>query len=80
MIGPGRAHGGAHAAHGGVADEENEQGEFQGILPTGREVTLSAIDIFRIADGKIAEAWVLRDDLGMLQQLGVVPPPGGAGG
>jgi hypothetical protein len=33
--------------------------------------------IMRIADGKIAEAWTSWDALGMMQQLGVAPTPGG---
>ena len=52
------------------------QGEYQGIPPTGKEMTVELIGIFRVAEGKIAEAWILRDDLSMMQQLGVVPPPG----
>ncbi len=51
------------------------QGEFQGIPATGREVKLSAIDIFRFEGGKIAEQWVELDALGMMQQLGVIPAP-----
>jgi steroid delta-isomerase-like uncharacterized protein len=56
------------------------QGELMGIAPTGREVRLTAIEIFRLANGKIAEQWVLVDNLGMLQQLGVFPPPAPAQG
>lgn len=52
------------------------QGEFQGIPPTGKQVTGSGISIHRIAEGKIAEAWVNFDTLGMLQQLGVIPVMG----
>jgi predicted ester cyclase len=44
--------------------------------PTGKQVTGSGISIHRIADGKIAEAWVNFDTLGMLQQLGVIPAMG----
>ncbi|MDQ4076676.1 MAG: ester cyclase [Chloroflexota bacterium] len=51
------------------------QGDLMGIPPTGREVRLTAIEIFRLANGKIAEQWVLVDNLGMLQQLGAFPPP-----
>jgi predicted ester cyclase len=28
--------------------------------------------MFRLRDGKIAEHWAVRDDLGMMQQLGVI--------
>lgn len=47
--------------------------DLAGIAPTGKSVNVSAIVIFRIADGKIAESWDVWDTLGMLQQLGVVP-------
>lgn len=56
------------------------EGEFQGIAPTGKQVTITGITIQRIAGGRIVEGWTNRDDLGMLLQLGVVPPPGQAGG
>ena len=52
------------------------QSEFMGKSPTGKRVTGTAIAIYRIADGKIAEAWVNFDYLGIFQQLGVVPPLG----
>ncbi len=45
---------------------------------TGKQVTVTSIDIFRIADGKFIERWPERDRLGLLQQLGVVPAPGQA--
>jgi predicted ester cyclase len=51
-------------------------GDFQGISPTGKQVTIAAITIERVADGKIVEHWINFDALGMMQQLGVVPPPG----
>jgi steroid delta-isomerase-like uncharacterized protein len=49
------------------------QAEFQGIPATGRQVEVNGIVIFRIANGKIAEAWLNADIMGMMQQLGVVP-------
>jgi steroid delta-isomerase-like uncharacterized protein len=49
------------------------QGSLMGIPPTGRQVTMTAIHILRLADGKIAEGWVNFDALGMLQQLGAIP-------
>ena len=52
------------------------KGEFQGIPPTGKQITLSGINIQRFVDGKIVENWVSLDALGMLQQLGVIPPMG----
>jgi predicted ester cyclase len=43
--------------------------------PTGRRVRVSEIVIFRLAEGKIVEAWEEYDALGMRQQLGVLPAP-----
>jgi steroid delta-isomerase-like uncharacterized protein len=49
------------------------RGPFFGIAPTGRRVAQEQIHIVRFADGKAVEHWAARDDLGLLQQLGVVP-------
>jgi steroid delta-isomerase-like uncharacterized protein len=51
---------------------------FVGIPPTGKQVTVSTIVIVRITDGKIVEQWGLDDQLGMLQQLGLIPAMFGA--
>jgi hypothetical protein len=37
-------------------------------------VTVTGIEIDRIASGRIEETWVSYDALGMMQQLGVIPP------
>ena len=52
------------------------RGTFQGIPPTGKAVTVSAIVQFRLVGNKVAETWLNADFLGMLQQLGVVPAAG----
>ena len=52
------------------------QGEFMGVAPTGKRVTMAGIDIFRIADGKIAELWNQEDVLVMMRQIGAIPEPG----
>jgi len=52
------------------------QGEFIGIAPTGKGVIITGITISRISGGRIAEEWNNFDQLGMLQQLGVVPAAG----
>ena len=49
------------------------QGEFMGIPPTGKVVTLTGIYITRVAGGKCVEDWCSADMLGMFQQLGVIP-------
>lgn len=49
------------------------QGEFANIPPTGRQFTVTGIEMHRFADGKLIELWNVVDLLGMLQQLGVIP-------
>ena len=51
-------------------------GDFMGIGPTGKPVTYTAISIRRLEAGRIVEEWVETDMLGLMQQMGVVPPPG----
>lgn len=48
-------------------------GEFAGLPPTQQPISYAGINIFRIADGKIAEIWDLFDRLWLWQQLGVLP-------
>jgi steroid delta-isomerase-like uncharacterized protein len=52
------------------------QGEFQGIAPTGKPMTLTGIQILRIRDGKLVEHRSEFDGLGLMQQLGAIPAPG----
>ena len=52
------------------------QGEFNGIPPTGKTISVEAMDRVRARDGKIVEHWGVSDDLGMMTQLGVVPDMG----
>ena len=49
------------------------QGDFQGIAPTGKQVSFSAISVVRLAGGKAAEQWLVSDSMGMMQQLGAIP-------
>jgi steroid delta-isomerase-like uncharacterized protein len=51
------------------------KGEFAGMPPSGKTATWDAIHITRVKDGKIVEHWAVQDNLGMLQQLGVIPMP-----
>ena len=48
------------------------KGEFQGMSPTGNQITMTGIDIDRFANGKVVECWPVMDELSMLQQLGAV--------
>src|SRR5574341_287051 len=52
-------------------------GPFMGIPPTGSRIAVTGMDMFRLKNGKIVESWAFADALGMLQQLGVLPPMGG---
>jgi len=40
------------------------------IEPTGRRISFSAANIFRFEDGRVAEIWNHRDDLGLREQVG----------
>lgn len=55
------------------------KGEFQGLAPTGKRVAWAGINIYRVAGGKAVETWKLGDNLGLMQQLGVIPPMGQGG-
>jgi predicted ester cyclase len=50
-----------------------DTGEFLGIAPTGRHVSVMGFGWVRVRDGKIAEHWGLIDELGLLDQIGVNP-------
>lgn len=52
------------------------QGELMGIPATGKQVAIDVIDILQIAGGKITDHWTVVDQLGLMQQLGVIPPMG----
>ena len=49
------------------------RGEFMGIAPTNKRVTVPEISIWRIVSGKFVEEWGFSDRLGVVQQLGVIP-------
>lgn len=53
------------------------ENEFQGLPPSDKQVEMTGITIFRIANGKLIEGWTNEDRFGMWQQLGAVPAPGG---
>jgi len=52
------------------------RGDLMGIPPTGKQVAVTGTYIARIVGGKIAEEWGNMDTLGMMQQLGIIPPMG----
>src|SRR5260370_42628655 len=56
------------------------KGEYLGIAPTNRKISVDGITISHIAGGKIMDSYASCDALGMMQQLGAIPalgPPTG---
>jgi steroid delta-isomerase-like uncharacterized protein len=49
-------------------------GTLSGVPATGKQITTEAIDIVRFKGDRIAEHWGLFDAVGMLTQMGVIPP------
>jgi steroid delta-isomerase-like uncharacterized protein len=49
------------------------QGELFGIPPTGNKVDVTATVFYRVENGRLAEGWISRDDVGLMRQLGVIP-------
>lgn len=47
-------------------------GEFMGLPPTGKQVTMNGIEMFRLVDSKIVERWAEFDMMSLMQQLGVM--------
>jgi len=58
---------------GRVTMSGTHQGPFQGIPPTGRSFQQAQMHFVRFRDGKGVEHRAVRDDLGLMQQLGVIP-------
>lgn len=56
--------------------EGTQQGEFQGRAPTGKHITWTGVNIYRMRCGKIAEVWTEVDGVTRLRQLGTLPAPG----
>lgn len=46
-------------------------GKLKNIDPTGNNIAVNSIYIYRFADGKIVETWVARDMSNMVQQMGI---------
>ena len=61
-----------------TADATHE-GDYQGVPASGQRIHFEGIDFFHLQNGKIAEVWIEFDNLGMMQQLGLVSQPQAAG-
>lgn len=51
-------------------------GPLMGIPATGKQGTITGMDIYRITHRQIEEAWTNWDTLGLLQRIGIIPPIG----
>ena len=68
-----------------VADEESiafaytltgtQTGPLMGFAPTGKKMKIRGMQISKFKDGKMVERWGSSDELGMLQQLGILKEP-----
>ena len=56
-----------------VVGRGTHRGEFMGVAPSGRQVTMEGIAIYRFENGKIAEKWGQQDRLSVMRQLGIIP-------
>jgi steroid delta-isomerase-like uncharacterized protein len=51
------------------------RGDFLGIPPTGNQVMVNGVVIDRFEEGKMVDSRILMNELSLMQQLGVIPPP-----
>ncbi len=59
-----------------MQDSGTMKGPMMGLEPTGKRFSVPAIEVFRLADGKIAEMWEGRDMATFMRQIGAAPPGG----
>jgi len=50
------------------------KGEFWGVRPTQKKMSMDGVTIHHIANGKIIDSYISSDALGLMRQLGIVPP------
>jgi predicted ester cyclase len=56
------------------------KGDFMGIPPTGKQATVTGMNIARFRNEKIVEFWHQEDVMSLMRQLGVLPVPAGSVG
>ena len=59
--------------HRGVAARAVKGGPLVGVQPTGKRFEVQHIDWYKVHDGTITDHATSRDDLGMTEQLGLLP-------
>ncbi len=69
------AHGSFSGTHRGVGELPVNGGLLVGVPPTNKYFQVRHIHLFRMINGKIGDHYACRDDLGMMQQLGLLPSP-----
>ncbi len=50
-------------------------GDFMNVSPTGKEVTITGMNIYRFVDNKVVEEWIEFDMFGLMRQVGAIPSP-----
>jgi len=55
-----------------LAYSGTHKGEFRGLAPTGKKITAIAVDIYRIANGKLVEYWNVTNSLNLFRQIGAI--------
>lgn len=64
----------ASGTHRGIGKRPVNGGMLVGVEPTQKKFEVQHIHWYKLRAGKIAEHWATRDDLGMMRQLGLLPP------
>ncbi len=52
------------------------RGEFMGVPASGNEIMIGVQNMYRFRDGRVVERWTNPDMLGLMVQIGAIPPPG----
>lgn len=68
--------GDTYAARWATWGTHTAQSPAMPIPPTGKQMTVTMCGMGHIVEGKIVEEWLYSDNLGLFQQLGVIPPLG----
>jgi predicted ester cyclase len=56
-----------------MTTEGTQTGEFMGIPASGKKISITEMNMVRIANGKAVERWGQANAMAMMRQLGVIP-------